>query len=239
MFLKSAKYYDVIYQAVGKDYAGEVREAHRIIRKHLRSKGNQLLDVACGTGEHASRFARYYRVEGIDLDPKMLAVARKKYPAISFHPGDIRNFRVSRGFDVIVCLFSSIGYVETRSGLFKATQNMSAHLLPGGVLLIEPWFSPAQWHTGRVSTVHADKPDLKITRMSWSSRQGNLSKFECQYLIGTPKGITHATELHKLGLFTKREYLRAFRAAGLEVIHDPKGLDGRGLYIGLKPMDGK
>jgi len=40
-------------------------------------------------------------------------------------------------------------------------------------------------------------------------------------------------------LFTEKEYLDAFRSAGLEVIHDAEGLDGRGMYIGLKSMDVK
>lgn len=112
---------------------------------------------------------------------------------------------------------------------------MSQHLLPGGVLLVEPWFTPDQWHPGRVYTTQVDKSDLKIVRMSFSSQKGSLSFVEFQYLIGTPKGIEHDVEVLELGLFTKKEYLDALRSAGLKVIHDSKGLDGRGLYIGIKP----
>lgn len=71
--------------------------------------------------------------------------------------------------------------------------------------------------------------------MSYSRQRGNISVIEFQYLIGTPKGIEHATEILELGLFTKQDYLQAFQKAGLKVSHDPKGLDGRGLYIGHKP----
>ena len=53
-------------------------------------------------------------------------------------------------------------------------------------------------------------------------------------MVGTPQGIETFKERHELGLFTHEEYLGAFRNAGLEVNHDPEGLDGRGLYIGLK-----
>ena len=51
-FEKSADYYDVIYDAVGKDYRKEARRIHQLIRIHKKSKGKALLDVACGTGRH-------------------------------------------------------------------------------------------------------------------------------------------------------------------------------------------
>ena len=111
---------------------------------------------------------------------------------------------------------------------------MSRHLLPGGVLLIEPWFTPEQWPTGRVSMLRVDKPNLKIIRLSHSSQRAKVSLLEFQYLVGTPKGIEHSIEQHELGLFAHEEYLDAFRLAGLKVVHNKKGLVGRGLYIGKK-----
>jgi hypothetical protein len=81
-----------------------------------------------------------------------------------------------------------------------------------------------------------DTPDVKIVRMSYSRRRGNVSSLEFQYLIGTSKGIDHSVEIHELGLFTHQEYIAAFEASGLTVTHDPKGLDDRGLYIGFKPV---
>jgi ubiquinone/menaquinone biosynthesis C-methylase UbiE len=236
MFSKSAQYYDEIYASIDKDYAAEASKAHQFIQKYKQSKDKQLLDVACGTGFHASLLSKYYRVEGLDLDAKMLAVAKKKHPKIRFHHGDMTDFNLRKQFDVIVCLFSSIGYVRTKSRLRQAIKNMSKHLLPGGVLLIEPWFTPEQWNPGRAFMTQVNKPDLKIVRMSHSGQKGKISVLEFQYLIGTSKGIEHAVEIHELGLFTHKQYMDAFKAAGLTVTHNAKGLDGRGLYIGLKQM---
>ena len=236
MFSKSAQYYDEIYAAIDKDYAAEIRKAHQLIQKYKKTKGKNLLDVACGTGLHASLLSKYYQVEGLDLDAKMLVVAKKKHPKIRFHQGDMTDFDLGRQFDMIVCLFSSIGYVRTKSRLQKAIKTMSGHLLRGGVLLIEPWFTPEQWHPGRAFMTQVNKPDLKIVRMSYSGQRGKISTLEFQYLIGTSKGIEHSLEIHELGLFTHQEYMDAFKATGLIVTHDAEGLDGRGLYIGLKPM---
>lgn len=232
MFSKSAQYYDEIYASIDKDYAAEAEKAHRIIQEYKQSGGSSLLDVACGTGFHASLLREYYLVEGMDLDPKMLAVAKKKHPKIHFHQGDMTDFNLKRQFDVIVCLFSSIGYARTKSRLQRTIRNMSRHLRPGGVLLVEPWFTPEQWHPGRASMTQVDKPGMKIVRMSYSGQKGKISRIEFQYLIGTSRGIEHSVEIHELGLFRHEQYMDAFSAARLNVTHDPEGLDGRGLYIG-------
>jgi len=237
MFSKSAKYYDEIYASINKDYAAEAAKVHKFIQKYRKSNGHSLLDVACGTGTHANLLNRHYHVEGLDLDTKMLAVARKKHPAIRFHVGDMLDFRLNRQFDVITCLFSSIGYARTKTRLHKAIKNMAGHLAPGGVLLVEPWFSREQWNVGRVTMTSVDHNDLKIVRMSRASRRGNVSALEFQYMFGTPKKIEHRTEIHQMGLFSEKDYLDAFKSAGLKVIHDAKGLDGRGLYIGQKPIN--
>ena len=79
-----------------------------------------------------------------------------------------------------------------------------------------------------------DQSDLKVCRMSLGEIEDRLSILNFHYMVGTPKGIETFTERHELGLFTQEEYLEAFRKAGLETVHDPEGVDGRGLFIGLK-----
>jgi len=237
MFSKSANYYDDIYASIDKDYSVETKKLQKFIQKHKKSGGYKLLDVACGTGTHTNLLSQHYHVEGIDLDSKMLSVARKKYPVIKFHNGNMLDFSLNHKFDVIICLFSSIGYVRTKPNLVKAIQNMAGHLLPGGVLLVEPWFSSEQWSVGHTHMTVVNRDDLKIARMSRSSRRGNVSIIEFQYLIGRPKGIEHIIETHKLGLFSNKDHIDAFESAGLKTTHDTKGLDGRGLYIGTKSVE--
>jgi ubiquinone/menaquinone biosynthesis C-methylase UbiE len=236
MFSKSAEYYDTIYLSRGKNYANEAKSAHELIQKHLRSGGNTLLDVACGTGIHAGHLREFYQVECLDLDDRMLEVAREKMPELVYHQGDMIDFGLGKQFDVITSFFSSIGYVKTLPKLNQAIANLAKHLKPGGVLAIEPWFTPEDWHPCHVHATFVDQPDLKISRMNLSGQDGRLSYFVFHYLIGTPEGIRYFDERHELGLFTVNETLAAFKAAGLEVIHDPKWLNDRGFYLGIKPL---
>ena len=231
---KSADYYDAIYAANGKDYPAEAKLVHQIIKQQFKAKGKTLLDVGCGTGVHINLLRKHYQVEGLDIDPYMLQVAKKNYPEIRFHQGDMADFNLRRTFDIVICLFSAIGYVKTKARLNKTLKTIANHLNPGGIVLIEPWFSLEQWHSGKIYTTSSAISDTKVFRMSYSRQRGNISIIEFQYLIGTPKGIEHATEILELGLFSKQDYLQAFQKAGLKVSHDPKGLDGRGLYIGHK-----
>lgn len=234
MFSKSARFYDAVYAAAEKDYENEVEKAHQIIQRKKRSTGDSLLEVACGTGIHASFFQKHYKVEGLDLDPEMLAVASQNHPWIALHQADMADFDLGKQFDVVTCLFSSVGYVKTASRLEMAIHTMADHLVPGGVLLVEPWFAPGQWTTGRPSALFVNQPDMKICRMNISEAEGTISFFVFHYLVATSEGVEYFTERHELGLFTQEEYREAFYKAGLEVSHDPEGLDGRGLYIGLK-----
>lgn len=234
MFNQSAAYYDAIYGAVGKDYAGEVQRLQDIIQSHKRTSGNTLLDVACGTGGHLAYLAQRYQVEGLDADETMLQIAKHKCPDTTFYCGDMVDFAVGRTFDVVTCLFSSIGYVKTLPRLQQAIATMAQHTAPGGLLIIEPWFAPGALQAGRVFGAYVEQPDFKIARMSLTEIEGDLSILHFHYLIGTSDGITHTTERHELGLFSYDAYLAAFTAQNLTVTYDAAGLTGRGLFIGAK-----
>jgi len=239
MFTQSAAYYDAIYQAVGKDYAAEVARLRELIDAYKRAPGNSLLDVACGTGAHLTYLQHAYTVEGLDADPAILQVAKQKFPDVPFHVGDMVDFDLGRTFDIVTCLFSSIGYVKTLPRLQQAIGNFCRHIAPGGLVIVEPWFAPGVLQAGHVHAAFVDQPELKIARMNVTEIEGNRSILNFHYLIATKDGIHHTTERHALGLFTHAEYLAAFQRHGLTVIYDEQGLTGRGLYIGQKlPLTG-
>jgi len=232
MFKHSADIYDAIYSL--KDYCKECEILDERIKTHKRSEGRSLLDIACGSGQHINFLKHRYDVEGLDMEPSLLAVARQRNPGIAFHEGDMTQFKLPRTFDVITCLFSAIGYTKTEPMLRRAIDTMSEHLRPGGVLLIEPWFGPETYNPGTVHAVFVDRPDLKIARMNVSEVKDGLSILVFHYLIGTASGIERYEERHEVGLFTQEQYTNAMTDSGLDVTYDAKGLTDRGLYIGVR-----
>lgn len=233
MYYKSASYYDAIYS--WKNYKKESEVLQLFIHRYKRSSGKKLLDVACGTGNHIAFLKKRYKVEGLDVEPSMLRQARRKNPEIKFYQRDMCNFQLDNRYDVVTCLFSAIGHVRTVAKLRKAVSQMANHLLPGGLLILEPWFTPGQWTKGWLSGLFVNRPDLKLARISISERNGRCSINDQHHLIGTRRGVEHFVERIESGLFTDNEYRDAITNAGLTVRNDRQGLMGRGLYFGLKP----
>jgi hypothetical protein len=165
----------------------------------------------------------------------MLEVARRRLPGVELHAGDMRTFGLRRRFDAVTCLFSAVGYMLRREDLELAMATLARHLTPGGVLVVEPWFHPDQWFEGHVTAEAASEADIAVARVSRSARDGNLSQFEFHYAIARPEGIVTCMEPHVMGLWTLEEYTAAMQSTGLTVEHDPVGLIGRGLLIGVAP----
>ena len=227
-FVRSARVYDAL--TAQKDYRRAVRaltKAVRIAAPHARS----LLDVGCGTGRHLQHLRERFNVEGFDLSRQMLALARERCPGVRFHQGTLVDFNLARRFDVVTCLFGSIGYSETAANLRKAVRSMARHLHPGGVLIVEPWVSPDRFVTGRIVFDKAEEQGLKVARMYVTKRRGMRSIFDSHYIVATAGGVEHFTERQALGLFSDAQYRAAFENADLRVSATSPDLFGYGLYV--------
>lgn len=231
MFSESTEIYDAIYCAM-KDYAAEARMIGSLIRLK-NPAAHTVLDVACGTGEHARHLAadHGFAVDGIDLDAGFVTLAQCKNPAGRFERANMIDFDLGRRYDAVICMFSSIGYVLTLEHVTATLSRFAAHLAPGGVVIVEPWFRPDSFHHGRVHQHSVECEGFPVARMGYSTVEGRISTIHFEYLIGGPGGIARASEDHALGLFTTEELRACFAAAGLTAEYDPVGPMNRGLFV--------
>jgi SAM-dependent methyltransferase len=231
MFSESAELYDIIYASF-KDYEAESAKIAALL-EGSRPGCRTVLDVGCGTGEHARLLAQRHglSVDGIDLEPAFVDIARRKHPAGHFAVADMRDFRLDRRYDAVICLFSSIGYVRTLDGVRQVLACFREHLAPAGVIVVEPWFAPGVLQDGYASSNVADHAGVHVERRGRTEIAGRVSRLQFDYDITDAHGTRHASEVHELGLFTPDEMRAAFEATGLAVEHDPVGLIGRGLYV--------
>jgi SAM-dependent methyltransferase len=223
--------YDLEYSF--KDYEAECARIVEIVRARA-PEARTLLDVACGTGKHLACLRRSFDCEGVDLDGGLLDVARARLGNVPLHEGDMRTLDLGRRFDVVTCLFSSIGFAGDLDGLGATARSLSAHVADGGVLLVEPWLTPDVWQAGRPHALAASADGLALARVTIAGQNGRLSTTDMHYLLGTPDGVEEWREWHELCLFTVEEMRSALAATGLQLEHDPDGLMGRGLWIGTR-----
>jgi len=232
VFSRSAHLYDAIYSY--KDYAAEAERLHGLVEARALD-ARSLLDVACGTGMHLGELRRWYEVEGVDVDPQLLAIARERLSGVPLHQADMTTLDLGRTFDVVTCLFSSIAYVRTPEGLVRATAALARHVAPGGLLVVEPWILPEDWIPSHVAAVFVDEPELKVARINGGAvPKDDRLVLDMHYLVGTPGGAEHFIERHEVGMFTKEQYLDAVREAALDAEWDDEGLFGRGLVLGRR-----
>jgi len=231
MYSRSARFYDVMYAA--KDYAAASEHVRRAIQS-ANPAAVTLLDVACGTGRHLEHLRKHYEVEGLDLNPDLIAVARERCPGVPLHVADMTTFRLDRRFDVVTCLFSAIAYVRTPDRLSAAVKRMASHLTSKGALAIEPFFSPSSfWPDHLVANFH-DTPDLKIAWMYRHDLEGDVAIIDQHFLVGDHDGFDTFTERHEMGLFTEADWDAAFANAGMRATFDSEGPFGRGLYTAVR-----
>ena len=235
MFEATAPYYDAFYDALDKDYEEEAAKVLRLVRRHNRN-ARTLLDVACGTGRHLEAFARTLECAGTDIDGEMLGIAAQRCPGATLVLADMTTLDLGRTFDVVTCLFSSIAYTRSLAELRTTVRRLTSHLADRGVLVVEPWFVPGEWHDGHIGVLVADIDEShRAVRVSRSGRRRNMSVLDFDYLIADKRGTRHVQERHELRLYEWDDYLDAFERAGLKTTVDDYGLFGRGLILGTRP----
>ncbi len=232
MYKQFAKYYDSIYK--WKDYKADSIKLRVLIKKYKTSRGKELLDVACGTGNHIQYLKRYFNITGIDIDIDMLRIARKKLPDIKFIRGDMRTFKLNREFDVILCLFSAIGHLKTYENLEKTIRNFSLHLKQGGLMIVEPFLLPEVFINNILDAYVIDEPGLKLTRMNRSKRRGNIAIYDFHFLVGEKGKIRYFVQNIELGMFESGKVLKMMKNAGLKAKFLRKKTEYRGRYIAIK-----
>ena len=128
--------------------------------------GVRVADVPCGAGRHSLAFAeRGARVTGVDLSPLMLRCAAEACRSLpvppSFVRGDLRRVPLTGGFQLVVNIFSSIGYFEDEAGNRVAFAELARLLAPGGVLVMDV-IHPAHLRKHFVAETRRELPDGEV-----------------------------------------------------------------------------
>lgn len=136
-YFQIAEWYDLLY--VDKEiYQTEAEQVDQLIEKYKRTEGNNLLDLACGSGPHIEYWVDKYHIVGLDNNMHMIMRATKKWPQIMFVCGNMFRFSNLSNFDIVTCLYGSIGYAENIGEMKNTISCVAKCLNSGGVFILTP-----------------------------------------------------------------------------------------------------
>lgn len=113
--------------STGEDHEKEADFVRTAAKTHKKSDGNQLLDVCCGHGWHDYFLKRDFEITGLDLNERVLDIARKRNPEVEYGSGDVDpNDSVAEGCMVFLIKEEGkdldVHLLEAKTGLFELAE---------------------------------------------------------------------------------------------------------------------
>lgn len=217
--------YDALYR--DKDYEAECDLIERLLATHGTSGPRHLLDLGCGTGNHAIPLARRgHRLVGVDRSAPMLAQAQEKAAPLQQQPefrlGDLRDLDLGRRFDAVLMMFAVLGYQHGNADVLAALRTVHRHLEPGGLFLFDVWNGPAVLADRpgpRTRTVAATRGSIVRTADSSLDvvRQLCHVHFQLQRM-DCGRVAAEWEEMHTMRFFFPQELDLALGATGLRLL---------------------
>lgn len=233
MFGERAELYDKIYDSL--NYEENAATLRDLLQSEGIDDGAELIEAACGTGSYLEPLREHYNVVGYDVSEQMVRLAREKLGGVELFVADMEEYVADKPVDVLLCLFSSIGYLDGTEALRKTCRNFYRSLKSGGVVVIEPWVTPQQYRVGEATMQTYEDEDIKLCRQVVAQREGRRAILDFHWLVASRgQDVEHFSEVHELFLFTRDDYLDALKTAGFDVRFDEDGLIGRGVFVGRK-----
>jgi SAM-dependent methyltransferase len=177
-----------------------------------RDADEPIVELAVGTGRVAIEIARRTgkRVVGIDVSPRMLAIAREHGAGLplDLREGDMRDLTLEEPVQLVICPFRSLLHLETWGERRTVFERVAASLRPGGRFA---------WNVFTFNPVLAAATDGKRTE-----QPGGRWEIVRNVPADSRIDVTRGRGTERVGTFslwwaTKREWEGLIDVSGLEV----------------------
>ncbi len=157
------KYYPLIFRK--RNFKKESTLIKKILRKFSKIKIKNILDIACGTGDHMKELSKLgYNVAGLDLSNKMLDDTIKKMKNNSKFLGvykkNMAEFILNQKFDSCICMINSLEILIKNKEFISHFNSVIKCLNKGGLYIIE-LDSPNMVYKGNYKTPKIYKRNIK------------------------------------------------------------------------------
>ncbi len=194
------------YEKIAEEFSATREELWPELYKFRQyvKEGDKILDAGCGNGRLIKIF-KGLEVDylGIDSSPKLIYLARKKFPQAKFEIGDILDLEVSKSsFDVVFCI-AVLHHLPQHHLRLRALGNLKEVLKKDGYLIISVW-DLWRWQNAKV---------IFQSILNWLLRKGSSPK---DFFIPwhTKKGEKIQRYYYA---FTKNELKKLIRKSSLRI----------------------
>lgn len=110
----------------------------RYLFEQYFSRDKSVLDLACGAGRTTVRLTELgYKAKGVDLSDRLIEVAQKRFPQISFETGDYCNIKeADQSTDNILISHNGLDYAYPEPQRVKAISECARVMKSGGMLIM-------------------------------------------------------------------------------------------------------
>lgn len=134
LYSKLSEVYDEMYRGL-IDYENEYLFYSQILSKF---NCQSVLEIGCGSGNLAGLFSlNGYDYSGLDLSMDMLSIARKRYPACKFLPGDMTEFNLPDPVDAAIITGRTISYLVNKNEVYKTCNTIHSNLKDDGIICFD------------------------------------------------------------------------------------------------------
>jgi SAM-dependent methyltransferase len=230
----SAKYYDDAYAA-----KPELIDVPFYLEQARQTAG-PVLEIACGTGRILLALARAgVRMHGVDKSPHMLRVLQERLsrePAevrerVFVEPGDMREFRLSQRFPLVIIPFRPMQHMFTVPDQIKALQTAAFHLNDDGRLIFDVFFPKFEYIPDGIGQEVlelewplASEPGRIVRRYFLKEAYDKINQnFRATFIFRTYEGdklVREETEEIRISYYTYPHLQALLLLAGLEVVEE-------------------
>ena len=195
-----------------------------VLKNVEREKVKLVLDMACGSGRHAISFAQAgFDVTAIDLSENLLNVAKsnaeKEKVNVDFILSDIRKFNPEKKFDLVLNLFTSLGYFEKDDENAKVVQKAFELMNSGGWFVLD-YFNKNYILNNLIPITVENIAGKRITQ----TREIKNDRVEKNIIIRN--GEKESYYLESVRLYSKDEVIKILERTGFEIVKIFGDFDG-------------
>ena len=210
-----------------------------VIREELGVGRHKLLELGVGGGHNLSHLTADFDCTAVDLSSDMLALSKRLNPGVEHRVGDMRNTRLERIFDAVL-VHDAASYLLSEQDLTETFATATAHLRPGGLLMVAPDWVQETFPDGWVYNWDRQQGDIAVNIQEVMVDPDPLdTQVESTYTYTIKKDgeTTVEVDTHITGLFPIQTWSDLMGQAGFTVevraLPPNEGGYGSWLFIGV------